>query len=191
MDRVLIVSTSEKPRKYIAEFLIAHGISAPADTATSGSEARRVMLRQNFDLVIINAPLQDEFGHALASDFSGKTQAGVLLVAKADLYDQVCAKVEDAGVLVVSKPINRLFFYQCIRTAVATSRRLVALEAENRKLQNKIHETQLIGRAKCALVQYRHLTEEEAHHFIEKQAMDQRVPKREVAEDILQTYEDV
>lgn len=161
------------------------------DRACSGSEARRLLLRQAFDLVVVNAPLQDEFGHALANDFADKTQSGVLLVAKADLYDQVCAKVEESGVLVVSKPINRLFFYQCIRAATATSRRLAALEAENRKLQTKVHETQLIGRAKCALVQYRHLTEEEAHRFIEKQAMDQRIPKREVAEDILQTYEDI
>lgn len=32
-------------------------------------------------------------------------------------------------------------------------------------------------------------TEEEAHHFIEKQAMDSCVKKSEIAENIIKTYE--
>ncbi len=69
------------------------------------------------------------------------------------------------------------------------NKRLAILQKENSRLQKKVNELREVGRAKCALVQYRHLTEQEAHHFIEKQAMDQRLSVLDIAEDILRTYE--
>ena len=47
----------------------------------------------------------------------------------------------------------------------------------------------LVDRAKCALIQYRQMTEPEAHKYIERQAMDTRQSRRRIAEDILQTFE--
>ena len=47
----------------------------------------------------------------------------------------------------------------------------------------------LIDRAKCVLIQVLGMTEPQAHRYIEKQAMDMRVSKRQVAEELLKTYE--
>ena len=47
----------------------------------------------------------------------------------------------------------------------------------------------LVDRATCVLIQYSDFTEQQAHRYIEKKAMDQRVSRREVAEDILRIYE--
>ena len=66
---------------------------------------------------------------------------------------------------------------------------MAGLRQENVKLQSKIEEIRLVDRAKCALIQYLSMTEEQAHHFIEKQAMDMRTTKREIAEGILKSYE--
>ena len=190
LEQVLIVSATDKGQKYFLDFLGAHAVRAAA-TAATGGEARRAALQQDYGLVIINAPLKDEFGHELAVDLAEKTKAGVVLVVKAELYETLSARVEASGVIVAQKPVNRILLYQSMRVAAATSRRLEALQKENDKLRLKVHELQLVGRAKCALVQYRHLTEQEAHRYIEKQAMDQRLPRLEIAEDILHTYEDL
>lgn len=189
MEQVLVVSSTEKSQKYFLDFLGTHAVKSLSSAATGG-EARRTVMQHDYELVIINAPLKDEFGHELATDLAEKTKAGVVLVVKAELYETVSAKVDASGVIVAQKPINRMLLYQSMRIAAAAGRRLEALQKENQKLQKKIHELQLVGRAKCALVQYRHLTEQEAHHYIEKQAMDQRVPRLDIAEDILHTYED-
>ena len=66
---------------------------------------------------------------------------------------------------------------------------MLNLKNENARLQNQIEEIKLVDRAKCALIQYRHLTEQEAHYFLEKQAMDQRSTRRQVAQEIIRTYE--
>ncbi|MDR0322216.1 MAG: hypothetical protein LBI28_11990 [Treponema sp.] len=39
------------------------------------------------------------------------------------------------------------------------------------------------------MISYMNMNEQEAHWFIEKQAMDMRATKRTVAEGILKTYE--
>ena len=71
----------------------------------------------------------------------------------------------------------------------ATRARMMNVMKEYSKLQTKIEETRLINRAKCILIQYLKLTEPQAHKYIEKQAMNQRISKLEVAKNILKTYE--
>ena len=53
---------------------------------TDAAGARRELLEQSYDLVIINAPLPDEFGTRLALDVCDHSGAGVLLLVKAEHY---------------------------------------------------------------------------------------------------------
>ena len=71
----------------------------------------------------------------------------------------------------------------------AARNRIVGLQSENVRLQSKIEEIRLVDRAKCALIQYLNMTEPQAHRYIEKQAMDMRTTRREIAQNILKTYE--
>lgn len=63
------------------------------------------------------------------------------------------------------------------------------LKFQNQKLQNKLEEIRLIDRAKCVLIQYLNMTEQQAHRYIEKQSMDLRQSRVVTAESILKTYE--
>ena len=60
---------------------------------------------------------------------------------------------------------------------------------ENVRLKESIGDLKLVDRAKCALIQYLNMTESDAHRFIEKQAMNKRLSKREIALQILSAYE--
>ena len=113
MSCALIVSTSEKGKSFFSDLIKTVGISNTV-TVGSGSEARRILNRAEFDLVVINAPLSDEFGHELAIAISKNYNTGVLLVVKNDIADAVSAKVEDYGVFVIEKPLNRQFVYKSI-----------------------------------------------------------------------------
>ena len=169
MSCALIVSTSEKGKSFFSDLIKTVGISNTV-TVGSGSEARRILNRTEFDLVVINAPLSDEFGHELAIAISKNYNTGVLLVVKNDIADAVSAKVEDYGVFVIEKPLNRQFVYKSIKYIY-------------------ISRKKFLDRAKCILIQYLNMSEPQAHRYIEKQAMDLRVTKKEIAENILKTYE--
>ena len=54
--------------------------------------------------------------------------------------------------------------------------------------EEKMEEIRIINRAKWLLIEQLKMTENEAHRYIEKQAMDRCVTRRTVAENILSTY---
>ena len=56
-------------------------------------------------------------------------------------------------------------------------------------LEQKIEDIRIIDRAKCILISHLSMSEPEAHRYIEKQAMDMRLTRRKVAEQILKIYE--
>lgn len=188
MGSVLIVSGASKGSQILAELCCANSCEHVV-MAESGAQARRLLIDNSYDLVIINTPLHDEFGQELALNLTTSSTSGIILIVKSELADTVSAKVEDYGVFVVPKPINRQLFYQSFKLVAAARKRLMGLKNENIKLQNKIEEIRLVDRAKYTLIQYLKMTEPQAHRYIEKQAMDMRLTRREIAEEILKTYE--
>lgn len=185
---VLVVSSSEKFNSTM-KTLLPMTDYWPLDFAGSVSEARRRMLETEYDLVLINAPLPDDFGTRLATSICNETGLGVLLFVKAAMHDDVCSKVTEYGVLTVSKPAPLQVVRQSLSVLCATRERLRRMEARQASVEEKIEEIRLVNRAKWLLIERLGMTEAEAHRYMEKQAMDQRVSKRGLAEIIIKTYE--
>ena len=66
---------------------------AQITVAKAGNEARRLLIENEYDLVVINAPLGDEYGHELAMSVAGGAGSGVLLIVKAEAADEISSKV--------------------------------------------------------------------------------------------------
>ena len=160
----------------------------PVATARSVGEARRRIAETDFDIVLINAPLPDDFGMRLAIDICTNSGAGVLLMVKNDLFNDIYAKVVSYGVITLSKPTNLQMVAQNLRILCATRERMRQMQARQATVEEKIEEIRLVNRAKWLLIECLSMTEPEAHRYIEKQSMDERISKREVAENIIKTY---
>ena len=160
----------------------------PVTTVHSVSEARRRVVDTEFDIVLINAPLPDDFGMRLAIDICTNSGAGVLLLVKNDLFNDIYAKVVGYGVITLSKPTNSQMVTQNLRILCATRERMRQMQARQATVEEKIEEIRLVNRAKWLLIECLSMTEPEAHRYIEKQSMDERISKREVAESIIKTY---
>ena len=142
-------------------------------------------------MVVINTPLSDEFGESFALFATEQTSASVIMLVKNEQADEVAHQVENEGILVVEKPMSKALFFQAVKLSLAAQRRMMGLQSENDRLQKKIMEIRLVDRAKCLLIENRGMTETEAHRYVEKQAMDLRITRREVAERILEQAEAV
>lgn len=188
MDSALIVSSSEKSTAFFSEMLGSASINHIVALGTCG-EARRLLVERDFDLVIVNAPLPDETGESFSRHVASKRISQVILVVKSEYFEEVSALTEEYGVLTVSKPINRALFWAAIKFSKSAGSRLKSMHEENNKLKQKIEDIRIIDRAKCILISYLSMNEQEAHRYIEKQAMDMRTTKRAVSEGILKTYE--
>ena len=130
MERILLVSATEKSRTMLSQFLTSCGVQAQLAPASSGAEARRMLVDGLFDLILVNTPLPDEFGHDMAQQAANDTLSGVILLAKAEIADSVAEKVEDDGVFVVPKPLSRVLFMQALRMTRAARSRLTGLQSE-------------------------------------------------------------
>lgn len=146
------------------------------------------MLEESFSLVIILAPLKDESGISLAEDAAGGT-AGILLAVKAGEQEELAHRLTGHGIFVYSFSMGKRMFEYAAQLLLAVHRRLEASLPQKEKMERRVEDIRIVNRAKCLLIQYLHLSEEEAHRLIEKQAMDKRKTKREVAEEILRHYE--
>ena len=184
---VLVVSSAEKVVKPMLEML-PEKMFDPIMTATDATQARRKLLENDFDIVIVNSPLKDEFGTRLALDICSKSSAGVLLFVKAEHYADITAKVMPYGVLTISKPTSSSMIAQSVQMLCSTRERLRIMEKKNASVEEKIEEIRIVNRAKCLLIEQLKMTESEAHRYIEKQAMDRCVTRRVIAENIILTY---
>ena len=180
MGRALIVSAGASSNEYLCARLTELGYTRPL-IVPSGAEARRRMLESDFELIVVNAPLPDEFGHDLCATAVEKTDAGVVFLVKAAAGEQ--------GVLLVCKPFSNTLFLQAIHMAAASNHRLQVLRQENARMQEKLQQVRLVSRAKCCLIAERGMSEAEAHRYIEKNAMDTRRDRAEIAQEILDSYD--
>jgi response regulator NasT len=184
---VLIVSASEKFTES-ARALLPPTDYWPVESVNSTGAARRRMLEAAFDLVLIQTPLRDEFGSRFAMDVCRSSGAGVLLLVKKELYDDVYARVMEAGVMVLPVPTSTQIVTQTLRILCAARERLRRMEEKQATVEEKIEEIRLVNRAKWLLIERLQMTEAEAHRYVEKQAMDLRLSRKEVAENIINTY---
>ncbi len=188
MENVMIVSSSDKGVLYISEMLNS-ALVCIITAVRSGSEARRMLLERDFDLVIINAPLRDETGESLALHVASKEFTQVILLVKREFFEVMSAVCENEGILTISKPVNKYIFMSALSLARSAYNKLRKVHHENDQLRKKIEDIRIVDRAKCILISLFNMSEKEAHRYIEKQAMDMRITKRAVAERIIKTYE--
>jgi response regulator NasT len=189
MEKALIVSGSSQGLDVLVNLVAQSTGINNISTVSSGAETRRLVSNTDYDIIVINTSLTDEFGHELSIYLAEHTGAGIVLVCKSAIADEVSERVIDYGVCVVPKPVNKTMFFQSVKLVTATRSRIMGYQRENAKLQVKLDEIKMVNRAKCVLMQYLKLTEPQAHRYIEKQAMDTRETKLEVAKSILLRYE--
>ena len=185
--RVLIAGANDRTFDSLRELLPPDSYEPPLRAGSAG-EVKRMLLETDVDLVILNAPLRDEFGTQLALNLS-RDNLCILMLVPAESFDAVCYKVEDEGILTLSKPVSRNGLLGAIKLLTAMRGKLRKLDRQNQALQEKMQDIRTVNRAKWLLIEIKRMTENEAHYYIEKQAMDMRLSRREVAENIIRTYD--
>ena len=184
---VLLVSSSPKFNESMLA-LLPESRFYPVTAVSDVSSARRRLLENKYDIVIINTPLPDDFGTRLALYICENSGAGVLLLVKAEHYPDINGRVSQFGVLVLPKPTTSQAVSQSLQLLCGTRERLRRMEQKTASIEEKMEEIRIINRAKLLLMEQLKMTEKEAHRFIEKQAMDRCVTRITIAQSILSTY---
>lgn len=184
---ILIVSATDS---FISAFadLLPEARYSPVDTVSSVSVAQRVLAEKTFDFVIINAPLPDDAGTRFAIDACTTKQTAVLLLVKNDIHAGIHDRVAEYGVFTLPKPISKVTMAHALNWLESARERLRQSENKSISIEDKMAEIRLVNKAKWLLISELHMSEPDAHRYVEKQAMDRCVSRRCIAEEIIKTY---
>ena len=183
---VLVVSAAQKFNEAFAAMLPGSEYY-PVRFVGNIAAARREMVNKTYDLVIINAPLPDDFGTRFAIDACNQSGT-VALLAKSDVYDEMEAKLTCQGVFTLAKPTSALLLNQKAKMARFRPGTVTAHGGKGHLRGRKNGRNSSVNRAKWLLIEQLKMTEAEAHRHIEKQAVDRCTTRREIALGIIKTY---
>lgn len=184
---ILIVSASESFSGAM-KTLVPAGLFSAMEVRRNGAAARQCIHERYYNIVVINSPLPDETGVELAVDAAEETDACVMLLTPSESFDDAMDRVTDAGVLVVPKPAQRGTVNKGVRLLAAIQNKMITLSREADKAREKTEEIRMVDRAKFILMEKKKMTEEEAHRFIGKQAMDSGMSRVTIARQIIDDY---
>ena len=184
---VLTVSSTDSFNNSISSLLPKSKYST-VHFVSSVSAAKRVFAERSYDFVIINSPLPDDTGTRFAIDVCNSGNTVVLLLVRAELHEDVYDKVAEHGVFTLSKPTSKPTILTALNWMTSAREMLNKTQKKTLSIEEKMEEIRIINRAKWLLISNLKMTEQDAHRHIEKQAMDRCIPKRKVAEEIINSY---
>lgn len=185
MENVIVISSSSSSAETLSAF-IRESFHCQVTIAETARRAREILsTNRGFELVLINSPLSDEAGIELAEYASEITAASCLVLIKSENYEKVSPRADRGDIILVAKPFSRQLLYQVIKAVNISIRRSYALYEDTVRLERKIEDIKLIDKAKFRLMQYRNMTEDEAHSYIEQYAMKNRKKKTIAASEII------
>ncbi|HRR76217.1 MAG TPA: ANTAR domain-containing protein [Ruminococcus sp.] len=177
MEKILVVSSNRNASETLLDFFRSSFKCTPK-IVESAYQAKTILDSDAMtELVMINSPLLDELGIEFAEYVTESTPANCILMIKADMAEKLGERAEKAGIIIVGKPFSKTVLYQIVRTVDVAVSRSAELYLRNVQLEEKINEIQTIDKAKFMLMEYKGMTESEAHAYIEQYAMNKRKKK--------------
>ena len=184
--RVLLVSSSKNFSLGITNAL-SHE-SYEVEVIDTVAKAQRLVIDKDFDIIIINSPLVDDFGLNFAIDEAIRNVSGILMFVKPELESEIYYKTYEYGILTLTKPTSSGVLLQSLRLLGTTIIKRESLYTKPTDIKSKLEEIKVINNAKLLLIEHKHISEDEAHRYLEKRAMDLRVTKLKVAREIIDEY---
>lgn len=188
MQKILLVTRNTKSKNALLQYL-QKDLNLTVETANSVESGTLKLSESTFDLIIINYPIDSITDASFSIYCAQNTSAGVIALLKSKEIDALSERLEKYGIIVINKPVLKVVLNQAIKFAELSKNRVITLNEENLKLQDKITQIKLINRAKWVLIRYLNMTENQAHKYIEQQAMERRMSKKKIAEKILKMYD--
>ncbi len=182
--RVLIAEDEALIRLDLKEMLEEEGYSVVGEAA-DGAQAVALAEELRPDLVFLDIKMPGMDGLEAAEQIAGRRIAPVVILTAFSQRDLV-ERARDVGAMAyLVKPFQKHDLPPTIEMATARFAEIVALEGEVTGLQDRLEARKLVERAKGLLMTEHGMSESEAFRWIQRTAMDRRIPMRQVADSVI------
>lgn len=182
--RVLIAEDEALIRMDLAEMLAEEGYDVVAQAA-DGEEAVRLAQEYRPDLVMMDVQMPKLDGITAAARIAAGRIAPVVMLTAFSQRELVERAREAGAMAYLVKPFNQSDLVPAIEMARSRFAEIVQLESEISDLTEQLAARKVVERAKAVLCASLGLSEPDAFRWIQKTAMDLRIPMRQVADRVL------
>ena len=168
----------------LAEMLGEEGYDVVGQ-AGDGETAIALVMEHRPDLVVMDVKMPKLDGIAAASQIAAARIAPVVMLT-AFSQRELVERARDAGAMAyLVKPFSKSDLVPAIEMAMSRFAEIRALEAEVGDLAGQLATRKAVERAKSLLQQSLGLSEAEAFSWIQRTAMDLRLPMQQVAQGVI------
>ena len=172
--KIIVASAVAAERKLLTDMLRRAGFQVMAETTDIGHTLRRI--RSLYcDLIIIDQDLDGAKGSKLADIITQDRLAAVIL-----LSDNEVSRLNRPGHYLI-KPISSEKVIPAVEAALWYWKRESELRERIRKLEERLETRIVMDKVKGLLIDINGCSESEAHHFIQKEAMNHSLSLRQAA----------
>ena len=183
-SKVVVAEDEAIIRLDLKEMLEEEGFDVVGEAA-DGDAAVRLAQEQRPHLVILDIKMPGLDGLQAAERITEQDLAAVLILTAFSQRELVQRAAEAGAMGYVVKPFQKSDLMPAIEIALARYSQLSALKKETASVSEQLAVRKLVDRAKGVLMDRDGMSEADAFRWLQKRAMDQRRPLREVAEDVL------
>jgi AmiR/NasT family two-component response regulator len=182
--RVVIAEDEAIIRMDLRELLAEEGYEVVAECG-DGREAIRLVRELEPDLAILDVKMPVLDGLSAAAELTEARDCAVVLLT-AFSQRELIGKARDAGVMAyVVKPFQRSDLIPALEIALGRYREVAMLEGRAADLEDRLEVRKLVDRAKGILIDEVAMSEADAFSFLQKSAMNDRRPLRDVCAEVI------
>ena len=155
-------------------------------TVSGLDEAHAALARLRPTLIVMQSDAPDAQALRRCAEMAEGAEAVFLLLVRQEAYGAAWRFLQKHGVCVMTWPMEQTALTQTLRNLLLLKK---SMQAQTDQLRSQLQDLKRIQKAKGLLMRQLGMTEQDAHRWIEKAAMDRCVKKREIAETIIRMYE--
>lgn len=182
--RVVVAEDDAIIRMDLCQLLADEGYVVVGDCGR-GDDAVELVRELSPDVALLDVKMPGMDGIAAAKVIAGERRCAVVLLT-AFSQRSLIEGARDAGVMAyIVKPFQREDLVPAIELAVGRFADMAALAEQSESLSEQLEVRRLGDRAKARLIAEHGMSEDDAFRFLQRTAMDRRIPLRAVAEAVL------
>ncbi|MBQ3841540.1 MAG: ANTAR domain-containing protein [Ruminiclostridium sp.] len=180
--KILIAAGNEKACRTYSEML---GENEYEITAVTEAAALRALDPDDFSVFFISLPLADESGIKLLDELAGKAEVPICAVVRPDIPEKALERLVNDNAYILKRPVSRSNLVLAAELLSSFYGKSAGMRARITELERKNDEIKLMSRAKLVLIETRGMSENDAHRYILRTAMNSQSSIDEVCRDII------